>query len=376
MLKKIIANQKIGTIDYKFGIALLILVIFGIATLSSASAPLSYTRFGDSYYYLKHQLVLGLLPGIIFFTLFSLIDYRFWKKWAPTMLAASLVLLVLVFIPGLKAEYGNAKSWINVFGYSLQPSEVVKLTFLIYLAAWLDNRGSHKAGDFHEGLIPFLIALGLIMILMVLQPDIGTMNIIVFMSIAVFFVGGGKFNHILMIGIGGLAFIALLIVSSPYRTDRFMTFLHPELDPQGIGYHINQAWLALGSGGLVGQGFGMSQQKYQYLPEVMGDSIFAVIGEELGFIALVICIGLYLYIIKRGLMIAQKTNDQFGRLLVTGVMAWFAFQTFVNMGAMVGLLPLTGVPLPLISYGGTSITVTMAAMGLVANVSRKIKTDE
>ena len=225
-------------------------------------------------------------------------------------------------------------------------------------------------------MIPFLIALGLIMILMVLQPDIGTMNIIVFMSIAVFFVGGGKFNHILMIGIGGLAFIALLIVSSPYRTDRFMTFLHPELDPQGIGYHINQAWLALGSGGLVGQGFGMSQQKYQYLPEVMGDSIFAVIGEELGFIALVICIGLYLYIIKRGLMIAQKTNDQFGRLLVTGVMAWFAFQTFVNMGAMVGLLPLTGVPLPLISYGGTSITVTMAAMGLVANVSRKIKTDE
>lgn len=371
MFSKIFKSYRWGQPDYKFIAALGVLVVFGMAMLSSASVSIAYERFNDSYYYFRHQLFFGLVPGLILMAVLSMINYQVWRKYAGLMLGVSIFLLILVFIPGIGNQYGSARSWINVFGFSMQPSELVKLTFLIYLATWLENRGEHKAADLHEGLIPFLSALGVVVFLLILQPDTGSMFIIVLMSLVVYFIGGGRLSHIGGLALLGGAGISLLIAISPYRAARVMTFLHPELDPQGIGYHINQAFLALGSGGIFGRGFGLSRQKFQYLPEVMGDSIFAIVGEELGFIICALIIGLFVYFFSRGLKIATATKDRFGKFLVIGIMSWIVIQAFVNIGAMVGLMPLTGVPLPFISYGGTALVVNLAAMGIVINISRQ-----
>ncbi len=357
--------------DYRFMFALGLLVAFGLIMISSASVALSFEKFGEGYYYLKHQIIFGLIPGLILLGIFSYVDYRFWKKIALGLLGFSIFLLVLVFIPGIGAGYGSAKSWIYVLGVSFQPAELVKLTFLIYLATWLESRGKQKASDFTEGLVPFLSILSLIAFLLILQPDIGTMSIIILTGITVYFIGGANLIHMLFAGIGGFASLLVLIKVSPYRTARLMTFLHPEFDPQGIGYHINQAFLAIGSGGFWGRGFGLSRQKFQYLPEVAGDSIFAVIAEELGFVFVTLLILGFLYLMFRGFKIAQNSPDSFAKMLVIGIICWIMIQTFVNVGAMVGLLPLTGVPLPFISYGGTSLAVLLAACGIVINISKK-----
>ncbi len=366
-------NKTLHKPDYKFIITLVLIIVFGLIMLSSASVSLSFEKFGEGYFYVRHQIFYGLLPGIFFLIIFSLIDYRFWRKISFWLLILSIVSLILVFIPGLRAEYGTAKSWLNILGISFQPAELVKLTFLIYLASWLESRGKEKTGDFQEGFVPFISLIIVIALLLILQPDIGTMSIIILVSLVVYFVGGANLLHMSFVGFGGLATILLLIKMAPYRAARLMTFLHPELDPQGIGYHINQAFLAIGSGGFWGRGFGMSRQKFQYLPEVAGDSIFAVISEELGFFFATILILAFLYLMYCGFKIAQKAPDNFAKLLVVGIIAWILIQSFVNIGAMVGLLPLTGVPLPFISYGGTSMAVLMAACGIVINISRQTR---
>jgi cell division protein FtsW len=303
----------------------------------------------------------------------SRIPYTFWKKFAFPLLITSIVLLILVFIPGIRADFGTARSWIIVGGFSLQPSEIVKLTFLLYLATWFDRQDHKTIKDFSYGFLPFLFLLAVIVLLMVLQPDVGTMTIIVLEILIVYFIAGGAWAHLALLGGGGLSLIYLLIKIAPYRAARLTIFLHPELDPQGIGYHINQAFLAIGSGGLLGRGYGNSRQKFQYLPEVIGDSIFAVFAEEGGFIIASLFIALLVYFFIRGISIAHKIPDQYGKYIVYGVMGWIIVQSFVNIGAMVGVMPLTGVPLPFISSGGTSMVVTLAAIGLVINVSKYTK---
>jgi len=359
--------------NYKFIVTLFLIVIFGLIMLSSASVALSFEKFGENYYFVKHQLLNGLLPGIILFVIFSLIDFRIWKKYAFWLLILSIALLVAVFIPGLGAKYGTARSWLDIFGFSFQPSELVKLTFLIYLVAWLENRDQSKVSDIVEGLVPFLILLGIIIVLLILQPDMGTMTIIFLIALAVYFVAGANILHVILVGLAALSGILVLARIAPYRAARLTTFLHPELDPQGVGYHINQAFLAIGSGGFWGRGFGMSRQKFQYLPEVAGDSIFAIIAEELGFIISGLLIFGFIYLMFCGLKIAQNAPDKFGKLLVIGIMSWILIQAFVNIGAMVGLLPLTGVPLPFVSYGGTAMAVLLAACGIVTNISRQTR---
>ncbi len=376
MFKQLLRQYTAKPPDWKLIIAFGALIVFGLLVLSSASAPLSFQRFGTAYYYVTHQILYGVLPGLVLFLFFSLVDYTVWKKYALVMLGVSLVLLVLVFIPGIGAEFGTARSWIVFGNISMQPSEFVKLTFLMYLATWLAQRGHAKAQDLHEGLLPFAVALGMIVFLLLLQPDTGSMMIIAVMAMTVYFVGGANIRHVIAIVGAGLAGLLLLIKLSPYRTARFMTFLHPELDPQGIGYHINQAFLAIGSGGLFGRGFGLSRQKYQYLPEVMGDSIFAILSEELGFFIAAATVALFVYVMLRGFKVAMSAKDAFGKYLVVGVIAWFTTQAFFNIGAMAGVLPLTGVPLPFVSYGGSATLVGMAAMGLVANVSRSAKLEK
>ncbi len=350
------------------------IVIFGLIMLLSASAPSGYANFSDSYYFIKHQLIFGLIPGLGAMIAFSRIPYTFWQKHAWHLLILSGVLLVLVFIPGLSAGIGTAHSWISVGGvFSLQPSEIVKLTFLFYLAAWLAQRDRHSVKNVGEGFLPFVLVLGTIMILMVLQPDIGTMSIIAAMSLIVYFTAGAPVSYIIGLVSAGFSGLALLIALEPYRAARFTTFLHPELDPLGIGYHINQALLAIGSGGFFGLGYGHSRQKFQYLPEVAGDSVYAIIAEEMGFIVGVLVLVLFLLFVWRAIEIAKRAPDNFAKYVVVGIGAWIAVQAFVNIGSMVALMPITGVPLPFISYGGTSLAITMGAIGVMLNISKNSK---
>ncbi|MBU0531139.1 MAG: putative lipid II flippase FtsW [Candidatus Uhrbacteria bacterium] len=367
-------GKQLAQPDYVFMTIAGAIIIFGLVMLASAAGPMGYERFADSFYYVKHQLIFGLVPGAIALYVFYRIPYAKWRDYAFWLLIITIVLLVLVFVPGIGAEFGTSHSWINLFGLtSVQPSEFVKLTFLFYLAAWLEIRGKRGVSDFVSGLLPFLFVLGSIMLLMILQPDVGTMSIIVVMSLVVYFVAGAPMWHIGLLTGGCLGLFLLLIKLAPYRAARFTTFLHPELDPQGIGYHINQALLAIGSGGIMGLGYGHSRQKFQYLPEVFGDSIFAVIAEELGFVLCLVLVGLFVALAWRGLRIAQGAPDNFARYVVIGIIAWIIIQAFVNIGSMVGLLPMTGVPLPFVSYGGTSLVVLMAAMGVILNISRSAK---
>ena len=363
-----------GTIDYIFLAVVAAIILFGLIMLLSASAPSGYQQFSDSYYFVKHQFIFGFIPGLAGLFLFSRIPYTFWQKHAWNLLIISLILLVLVFIPGLSAGIGSAHSWINVGGvFSVQPSEIVKLTFLFYLAAWLGQRDQRGMSDVNSSFIPFLLVLGSIMLLMILQPDIGTMSIIAAMSLVVYFVAGAPITYIIGLVVAGFGALGLLITAAPYRAARFTTFLHPEMDPQGIGYHINQALLALGSGGFFGLGYGRSRQKFQYLPEVSGDSIFAIIGEEMGFLIAVVTVGLFLLFLWKIVEIAKRAPDKFAKYVVVGIGAWIVIQAFVNIGSMVALMPITGVPLPFISYGGTSLAISMTAIGVVLNISKYSK---
>ena len=361
------------SIDYGLLGLILGVLLFGIIVLISASGPVGYERFADTYWFVKHQLLFGMLPGLVMMFVLSRVPYMVWKKIAGIMLIVSIVLLALVFVPGVGADFGTASSWIALPGFSFQPAEIVKLTFLIYLAAWFENRGEKDVRDVSSGLIPFLISLSAIMVLIMLQPDVGTMTVIIAISLAVYFAAGAPLTHLASLGAAGLVMFFLLIRFAPYRAARFTTFLHPELDPQGIGYHINQALLAVGSGGLFGLGFGRSRQKFQYLPEVTSDSIFAIIAEELGFLiagAVVVFFGGLMY---RMMQLAASARDNFGKYIVVGVGVWIVFQAFVNIGAMLGLMPITGIPLPFISYGGTSMVVILSAIGIVLNISRYSK---
>lgn len=352
-------------------IIIALLLIFGLIMLSSASSVIAFQNFGDPYYYLKHQLLYGvLLGGLVFFAL-SRIDYAYWRKIAFPLMVISLVLLLLVFVPGIGTELLGAKRWIHVGGVFFQPSEMVKLTFLFYLAAWLETRG-HQVKEVSAGLTSFLVMLGaLVAIIAIAQKDLGTTIVLTVIALSVYFVAGAPWKHMGIIAGIGAIMLTILIKLFPFRAERLTVFLNPELDPQGIGYHINQALLAIGSGGMFGLGLGHSRQKFNYLPEAATDSIFAVIGEELGFFFSVMLIVLFLAFVLEGLRIARNSPDAFGKYLAVGITSWIGFQALINISAMLSLVPLTGIPLPFISYGSSSLITTMAAVGILAAVSKQ-----
>jgi len=370
-IKQIFRGGKKSSADWYLIGAIWLLVIFGLIMIASAGAAIGWQKYHDVYYHFKHQLFLGVLPGLAFFLFFYFFNYKKLERWAAPMLFASIALLVLVFIPGIGAPWGTSHSWLYIFGYSLQPSEIVKLTFLLYLAAWLAQKHEHHLKDINYGFLPFIIVLAVIAALLIMEPDTGTMIIIVVMSLAVYFAAGGSLVHLTWLGLAGLGGLWALIKISPYRAQRLTTFLHPELDPKGIGYHINQALLAVGSGGWFGLGYGHSRQKFAYLPEATGDSIFAIIAEELGFFLTIALIAVYAFIAIRGLKLAAVCHDPFGRLLVVGIITWLTVQALVNIGAILGVMPMTGIPLPFISYGGTAMMVSLAAVGILANISKQ-----
>lgn len=350
------------------------LLIFGLIMITSAGVVYSESRFEDRFYFFKHQLFNGILPGLVACYIFQKIDYHYWKKISVPLFFVSLILLVLVFVPGVGARLYGASRWIQLgFIPSFQPSEMAKLSIIIYLAAWLESRGSKRIKDFFEGLIPFVGIMAIIGFLIIKQPDMGTLGVIVITMLIMFFSSGSKLSHILWMLLGGIASFFVLIKLAPYRLNRLLIFLNPDLDPRGIGYHINQALLAVGSGGILGLGLGHSRQKFYYLPEPVGDSIFAVIGEELGLIGAVFLVFLFLSFALRGFKISKNSPDDFGKLLGIGITSWIVVQAFINISAITAIIPLTGVPLPFISYGGTSLVFLLAGVGILLNISKQAK---
>ena len=348
----------------------LALLAFGLVMIASAGVIYSQTRFGDGYYFFKHQLFYGVLPGFAVLYFFQKVDYRFWKKFAVPFFLIAIIFLMFVFVPGIGSRVYGASRWIQLGPFSFQPSEMLKLAIIIYLAAWFESKGTQKIKDVFEGLLPFLGIMGLIGFLIIKQPDMGTLFVIILTSFAIFFVSGAQMKHLFAMGTLGTFALWILIKLEPYRFDRISSFLDPGADPKGIGYQISQALLAVGSGGFFGLGLGHSRQKFNYLPEPVGDSIFAVIGEELGLVGGIILIVLFLVFAMRGFRVAKNAPDTFGRLVATGITTWIIMQAFINIGANIALVPFTGIPLPFISYGGTSIIFLMAAVGILHNISK------
>lgn len=355
--------------DYALLGIVLLLVAFGIVMVASAGIVKSFQDFSDSYYYAKHQLVYGVLPGVILLFLAEHFYYRRWVKLAIPFLAITVAMMLLVFIPSLGLSHGGAQRWLTLSFFSFQPSEFVKFFFIIYLAVWFERKGE-KIRGWKETVAPFIFLIGFLGVILIKQPNFGMLGIIGFSSIALFFAAGGRISHLLFLLLGGLAILAIFIRIEPYRLNRFMIFLYPQMDPQGIGYQINQAVLAIGSGGFWGVGLGLSGQKYNYLPEPFGDSIFAVIAEELGFIGAVFLIIIFLLFLWRCFLVAKNSPDNLARLLVIGITMVITAQFFMNIAAITGLMPLTGVPLPFVSYGGSALISTLIGVGVILNVSR------
>jgi len=367
---KKISRSILGEPDWHLLIIVGIIIIFGLIMLTSASGTMAYSRFNDGYYFIKHQ-ILALMFGLALFWYFSKTDYHRWKKYSFYLLVFSIILLTFVFIPGLASSANfKARSWINIFGFSLQPSEFVKLSFLIYIAALLESRGK-KLEDFSQGIGPFLAVLGVIGFLMLMQPDFGTLFIITATSLVAYFIGGGKKRHIVAIMLVGFLAIFIMVKLKPYQAKRFDCYFNPEYSIAKDCYQLNQSLIAVGSGGFWGRGFGASRQKLMYLPEVSGDSIFPVIGEELGFIFSTFLVILFILLFYRGYLIARRSPDDFGKVLALGIASWLVLQAFINIGGMINLMPMTGVPLPFISSGGSAIMAALAAIGLMTNISRQ-----
>ncbi len=356
--------------DYFLLAAFLLLTAFGLVMLSSASSDLGKIKFGDTYYYLRHQIQFGLALGLLGFYLGSVISYRWYEKISFFLLLASVGLLVLVFTP-LGFSVGGAARWIQAGPVTIQPAELVKLTYLLYLAAWLSNKAANRGRGFLEGFLPFAAISGLIALLLAMQPATSTAAVIIFSGLIVYWAGGAKYRYLGLFALAGLVGLAALVAVTPYRLERVKSFISGG-DAQGSRYHIEQALITIGSGGLFGVGYGQSTSKYNYLPEPIGDSIFAVIAEEFGFVGASTLIAVFLAIVARCFMMARKMAEPFGRLLLVGFASVIGIQAFVHIAAISGLIPLTGVPLPFISYGSTALVAFLTMAGIIVNITKSI----
>ncbi len=358
-----------GVPDYVLLFTVLALVLLGLQAVYSASFVLALTVYDDALYFLKRQALWAALGlGLLTFTMH--VPYRWWRLLSPLIMLVSVGLLAAVLVPGLGVERYGATRWLSLGSLPpVEPSEFAKLGLIVYVAAWLSSLRD-KVTTWSSGALPFMLLVGLIGGLILLQPDMGTTIVFVLVTSSLFFLAGAAIRHFLLLGlVGGLAG-ALAVLAESYRLDRWRAFMDPAADPQGIGFHVNQALLALGSGGPFGLGIGASRQKYFYIPGVQTDGVFAVIGEEIGFVGSVFVLSLLVALALRCFRLVAGQDDRFASLLVAGVMLWLAFQTLVNLGGVTKVLPLTGVPLPFLSYGGSALATQLAAMGIVLNVSR------
>ncbi len=358
------------TIDYWLLTITSALLIFGLVVLYSASTVESYQNFGNTTHYIVHQLLYGGIIGVIGMLVISNIDYHIWRKLLPAILLVSLFLLILVRVPGLSFSANGASRWLNFGPIVFQPSELVKIAIVFYIAAWVDKKG-RSLNDFYFGILPSLCIVGLYALLILMQPDFGTMLVLLATAVAMLFVAGINLKYFFWTILCGALGLYAFIKFEPYRARRITSFFDPTVDPQGISYQINQALIAVGSGKWFGYGYGFSRQKYNYLPEAMSDSIFAVLAEELGFLRVSAVLGLFIAFALRGLNIAKHAPDFFGKMTAMGITAFITIQALINIGAMVNILPLTGIPLPFFSYGSTSLFINLCSVGVLLNISKQ-----
>ena len=359
MLKPKNLTKKIG--DRWFFLSPFALSLFGLFMIFDASSAAALADFGDKFYFLKHQAV-WLVLGLAGFFFGAFLDYRILRKIAFPFMIVSWFFLLVVLIPGIGWEIYGGRRWLPLGSFGgFQPGELVKLSLIVYLATLLEKK---------KAFIPFLIVVGLTLGLLLLEPDLGTASVVVAIAFCLYFCAGASLKEIA--GLAGLSLVAgpLLIWFSPYRRERLLTFFNSSRDAQGASYHIRQVLIALGSGGLFGRGLGQSRQKFLFLPEVTTDSIFAVIAEEFGFLGALTLIFFFFLLVFRGFKLAMGLKNPLAQLLTAGIIFSLGFQVLVNLGAMVSLIPLTGVPLPFISYGGSSLVVSLIGMGIVYNISR------
>ncbi|PIZ66216.1 putative lipid II flippase FtsW [Candidatus Roizmanbacteria bacterium CG_4_10_14_0_2_um_filter_36_9] len=341
----------------------LILCFIGLIFVFEASSISALQSTGDSFHFLKLQIlwiVLGIIPMLIF----AVSDYRKLYLLSFPVMIVSLLMLLVVLLPGIGQRIGGARRWIDLGMFTVQPTEIAKLALIMYLSSWFSGKEKNR-------FLPFLFLTGILMLLILLQPDMGTAIIIFALSIFMYFLAGKQLYYLIVLiplSVGG--FVGL-IFAAPYRLSRLTAFLHPDQDPLGVGFHINQILISLSEGGILGRGFGASRQKYLFLPEAHTDSIFAIIGEELGFVGGILILFLYTGLLYKLYQIYNETSDRFGKLLIGGIFSFFGLQIMINLGGMVNLMPLTGVTLPFLSYGGSSMLTSFVMIGIAVSVSRR-----
>jgi cell division protein FtsW len=351
--------------------SLLILVV-GLIALISASAVIGEQRYGDVYYFIKRQLLYGVLVGLIAAWVVSRIDYRVWKKYALVFLIFNIVLLLLCFIPAFQSPGVSVNRWLNIGFINFQPSELLKISFILFLATLLSSFPLKKRRELNGfPFLCFLFILFLIGYIIIKQPATGSLIVLLMSSLAVYMTSGLSVSQFLFFGLLGSLGLGFVIMTTSYRLKRIMSFWLPQQDPLGQGYHIIQSLLGIGSGGLLGIGFGRSIQKFNYLPESHTDAIFSIIAEEFGFLGSLTIIILFLILISIGFKIAKRAPDEFGKFLAIGLICNIGFQAFINIGAMCQVFPITGIPLPFISYGGSSLVINLVSIGLLSNIAKQ-----
>ncbi len=356
-------NVSNGKFDIVLFLITVSLTLFGLLMVYDASSVIAFNLFGDKFSYIKSQLLWAVL-GFIGLFIFYRIDYHKLYNLALPLLICALILLILVFVPGIGSGAKGANRWVDLGFFTLQPAEFVKLGLAIYLAAWFSHK---EKGRFFS----FLLLMGAILVLVMLEPDMGTATIILFEAAIVYFLSGGSIVQFLVVTpiVAGIGYLYIML--EPYRLARLVSFLNLGDSLDTTSYHVKQILIALGSGGVFGLGVGNSIQKYAYLPENVTDSIFPIIAEEFGFIGSVVLIIVFASLIWRGIFIAGKAKDNFGKLLAGGIIGFIGIQVIINLGAMTALFPLTGVPLPYISYGGSALVIDLASIGILLNISKQ-----
>ncbi|TCS94627.1 stage V sporulation protein E [Hazenella coriacea] len=361
-------NKIRSTPDFVIVIAIILLLTIGVIMVYSASAAFAYHKYGDSFYFAKRQFLFAAL-GVFLMFLIANMDTEKFKKWSTLGLIICCVLLIVVLIPGVGILRNGARSWLGIGAFSIQPSEFMKLAMITFLAK-IFSRNDYDIAHFSKGFLPGLCLIGITFGLIMLQPDLGTGTVLVGTCLVIVFVAGARYKHLVSFMMIGLAGFVGLVLAAPYRIKRITAFLNPWQDPLGAGYHLIQSLFAIGPGGLLGLGLGMSRQKHLYLPEPHTDFIFSILAEELGFLGGVTVIILFAILVWRGVRIAIGAPDLFTSLLATGITAMIMIQAVINIGVVSGAFPVTGITLPFLSYGGSSLTLSLVAVGILLNLSR------
>jgi cell division protein FtsW len=348
------------------------LLLLGLIMILSASSVSSFATYGSSFLFFKKQLLWAVF-GVASYIVFSQVDYKKLRGVGYLLVAVCILLLIAVLIPGVGRSAGGSSRWLGAGGFSFQPSEVAKLALILFAADVFSRKEESSLQELSHTMLPLVPVLGVLAILVITQPDMGTTLVLGFIGIGMLFVAGSPVRYLLPMSGIGAALATAAALAEPYRRARVLAFLNPWADPLNTGYHTIQSLIALGSGGWFGVGLGASRQKWSYIPNAHTDFIFAILGEEMGLFGTLIVLGLFAFLVYLGIRVAQRAPDRFGMLIATGITLWMGFQAIVNVGAVTASMPVTGVPLPLVSFGGSSLLISLSAMGILTNIARQAR---